>query len=328
MTDFSALSYVVYGWDATASPPAFAPKNAVTPIGASYREATASGHGRGYPGINPDRPLNEAYIGAVDIDGSGAVYPATIIDGQPDRLPTQEVLDSIGTPSGPDLWIFADRPSDQIGALRNFQKSDIDTEHDFNGGVICFFAGTLVATPAGERRVERLSIGDRILTANGRTVPVKWLGRQTVSARFSPAERLMPVRIASGALGGGLPHSDLTITADHAMLVDGILCQADAMVNGTTIVRVPLSEFGETYTVYHVETEDHEVIFANGATSETFIDTVSRRAFDNYAEFEALYGAAPPETKELPYPRAMNARQLPAHIKRLLGIGTGGQSAA
>ena len=328
MTDFSAVSYVVYGWDAAASPPAFAAKNAVTPIGTSYRDATALGQNWTYPDDHPGGRQNETYVGAVDIDGSGNLYPATIVDGQPDRQPAQEMLDSIGTPSGPDLWIYADRPSDQIGELRNFQKSDIDTTHDFNGGVICFFAGTLVATPAGEREVESLSIGDRILTANGRTVPVKWLGRQTVSSRFSPAERLMPVRIACGSLGGGLPHTDLTVTADHAMLVDGILCQAEAMVNGTTIVRVPLSEFDETYTVYHVETEDHEVIFANGATSETFIDTVSRRAFDNYAEFEALYGASPPETKELPYPRAMNARQLPAHIKRLLGIGAEGQPAA
>jgi hypothetical protein len=89
-------------------------------------------------------------------------------------------------------------------------------------------------------------------------------------------------------------------------------------VNGTTITRVPLSEMGETYTVYHIETEEHEIILANGAPAETFIDNVSRRTFDNYAEFETLYGDVP-EMEELPYPRAMSARQVPAVIRRKLG---------
>ena len=117
-----------------------------------------------------------------------------------------------------------------------------------------------------------------------------------------------------------LPHSDLTVTADHAMLVHGVLCEAGALVNGTTITRVPLSEFGESYTVYHVETEAHEIILANGAPAETFVDNVSRRAFDNFAEFEVLHGDRQ-EMKELPYPRASNSRHLPAHIKRRLEIG-------
>ena len=103
------------------------------------------------------------------------------------------------------------------------------------------------------------------------------------------------------------------------MLVDGVLCEAAALVNGTTITRVPLSEFGESYTVYHVETEAHEIILANGAAAETFVDNVSRRSFDNFAEFERLHGDTP-EMKELPYPRASNARHLPAQIKERLGL--------
>jgi hypothetical protein len=157
------------------------------------------------------------------------------------------------------------------------------------------------------------------MTAEGKAVPVKWIGRQTVMTRFGPAERLMPVRFAAGCLGEGLPHTDLTVTADHGMLVEGVICHAGALVNGTTITRVPLSEMGETYTVYHVETEEHEIILANGAPAETFIDNVSRRVFDNFAEFEALYGDVP-EMEELPYPRAMSARQVPGRIAESLAI--------
>ena len=185
--------------------------------------------------------------------------------------------------------------------------------------IMCFVAGTRIATPCGSRTVEMLAIGDLVMTADDRIVPVKWIGRQTVSTRFGPAERLMPVRFAAGSLGGGLPHEPLTVTADHGMLVDGVICHAGALVNGTTISRVPLSEMGETYTVYHIETDSHEIILANGAPTETFIDNVSRRVFDNFAEFEALYGDVP-EMEELPYPRAMSARQVPPHVlARLAG---------
>lgn len=185
--------------------------------------------------------------------------------------------------------------------------------------VFCFLTGTLIGTPSGEMAVEVLRIGDRILTDRGHGVSVKWIGRQTLSTRFGPADRLMPIRFAAGSLGDGLPHTDLTVTADHGMLVDGVICHAGALVNGISITRVPLTEMGETYTVYHIETEAHEIILANGAPAETFIDNVSRRAFDNFAEFETLYGDVP-EMKELSYPRAMSARQVPNRIKAQLNM--------
>ena len=56
-------------------------------------------------------------------------------------------------------------------------------------------------------------------------------------------------------------------------------------------------------------------MLAEGAPAETFIDNVPRQRFDNYAEFEALYGAAPEPMQELPQPRAMSARQVPPAIR-------------
>ncbi|MGI3185806.1 Hint domain-containing protein [Nioella aestuarii] len=202
------------------------------------------------------------------------------------------------------------------GTTSSFQAENFTP----TGNPICFLAGSLIATPKGEVAVETLKIGDSILTASGTVVPAKWIGRQHVApfaVNMRLPERLAPVRIAAGALGEGLPHTDLTVTADHAMLIEGVICHAGALVNGTTITRVPLAEMGESYTVYHIETEAHEIILANGAPAETFIDNVSRRAFDNYAEFEELYGDVP-EMEELPYPRAMSARQVPTRIQTKL----------
>ena len=82
---------------------------------------------------------------------------------------------------------------------QTLSESDLDTG-DFT---VCFLPGTLVAAPSGERKVEELASGDLVLAEDGRTNPTKWIGLQTVSTRFDPAERLMPVRFAAGSLGGG-----------------------------------------------------------------------------------------------------------------------------
>jgi hypothetical protein len=212
------------------------------------------------------------------------------------------------------LWVVVIYPGPFIDTATNPPTYGGLTVQSFS---FCFLEGSRIAAPTGDCAVEELVIDDLIMTSEGRTVPVKWIGRQTVSPRFGPAERLMPVRFAAGSLGEGVPSADLTVTADHGMLVDGVICHAGALVNGTTITRVPLAEMGEGYVVYHIETEAHEIILANGAPAETFIDNVSRRVFDNYAEFEALYGDVP-EMAELPYPRAMSARQVPERIRAKL----------
>ena len=71
--------------------------------------------------------------------------------------------------------------------------------------------------------------------------------------------------------------------------------------------------------MYHIETENHEVILANGVPAETFVDVVTRSHFDNYQEYVELYGA-PKIIPEMPYPRISSARLLPQAIKDRLGI--------
>ncbi|KHQ49982.1 Hint domain-containing protein [Mameliella alba] len=185
---------------------------------------------------------------------------------------------------------------------------------------LCFAAGTEIAGPEGARPVEDLRIGDMILTADGRAVPVKWIGRQTLHKRFTPAERFAPVRVRAGALGQGVPHSDLVLTADHALILDGLAVNAGALVNGTTITRDPLADLPERVTYYHVETEGHEIILANGATAETFVDYLGRRAFDNFAEYLALYGEDR-TILEMNRPRVRSARHLPAALSARLAGG-------
>lgn len=184
-------------------------------------------------------------------------------------------------------------------------------------GALCFAAGSMIATPKGETAVEALKIGDLVTTAKGRKTKVLWVGRQTVNTVNAPL-RMEPVCIRKHAFGDNVPHSDLVVTADHGMVLDGFVINASALVNGTTIDWVPLAHLDETVTYYHVETEHHDVILANGAASETFLDMRGRAAFDNFEEYLHLYGAER-IVSELPHSRITSRRLLPDCVRRRFG---------
>lgn len=225
--------------------------------------------------------------------------------------------------NNPANWItqngVGDQSNDGIPPEGDFLN---DPQSPLNGvtfTVICFCEGTRIATPAGPRAVETLVAGDLVLTQDGAARSVRWMGRQTVSTRFGGA-RVLPVRIRAGALGDGLPERDLLVSPDHALLLDGVLVQAGALVNGTTITREP--RMPERFTYWHVELADHSLILAEGVPAETFVDAVSRAAFDNAAEHAALFpGAAPIAPLDLP--RAQSPRQVPPALRaRLAGAAT------
>ncbi len=216
-------------------------------------------------------------------------------------------------PSGD--WSFADN-----GAARTFTHTSGGSVNviDWTTGtntVICFYPGTMIATPQGERAVETLAIGDLVLTLEGEARPVRWMGRQTVSTRFANPMRVLPIRIQAGALAEGVPSRDLLVSPDHAILVEDILVQAGALVNGVTITRE--TRVPERFTYHHVELADHSLILAENTPAETFVDNVDRMAFDNWDEHEALYGHLP-GIVEMDRPRAKSHRQVPMALRAVL----------
>jgi hypothetical protein len=177
--------------------------------------------------------------------------------------------------------------------------------------IVCFAAGTLIATPEGERAVENLRFGELVCTEDGREVPVKWVGRQTIVKRFA-GERAQLVKISKGALGN---HTDLFVTGDHGMVIDGYILNASVLVNGLDIDWVSLDETPERQTVFHVETDKHDVIIANGAPSETFLDVRSRQVFDNFQEYLDLHGSEELVSEMSSRLRISAKRLLPASLR-------------
>ena len=185
--------------------------------------------------------------------------------------------------------------------------------------VNCFATGTTIATPDGERAIETFQAGDRVLTRDGRSVPVVWVARQTVVNPRAVEIGRRPVRIEAGALGPGLPAAPLTVTGDHALLFDDLLVNAGALVNGTSIRLVPLAEMPTKFTWWHLELEAHEAIVANGVAAESFIDYNGRSDFDNYGEYLDLAGSER-HIVEMPLARISSQRLLPDELRGFLGI--------
>ncbi len=136
--------------------------------------------------------------------------------------------------------------------------------------VICFAAGTLIATGGGERPIERLSVGDHVATLDNGPQPLRWIGCRTVRATGA----LAPVRILAKAMGN---HSDLFVSPEHRMLcertlarklfaTDAVLAPASRLVDD----QIACIAYGGMVTYVHLMFDRHQVVFANGAPSESF----------------------------------------------------------
>jgi autotransporter passenger strand-loop-strand repeat protein len=151
----------------------------------------------------------------------------------------------------------------------------------------CYCRGTAILTEAGEVAVETLQIGDKVVTLSGAKRPIRWIGRRAYAGRFAAGNRdILPVLIRAGALDKNVPKRDLFVSPLHAMYLDQVLIPAALLVNGHSIVQV---ETVDRVDYFHIELETHDVILAEGAAAETFIDDDSRMMFHNAMEFSALY---------------------------------------
>ena len=150
--------------------------------------------------------------------------------------------------------------------------------------VACYVRGTRILTDRGEIAVEDLMIGDGLMTVSGAVRPLRWIGTRSYAGRFLSGNRaLHPVLIRQGALGEGLPRRDLHVSPEHAMYLDGVLVPACALIDGVAVLQ---PRPGGQVEYFHLELDSHDVILAEGAPSESFLDDGSRGTFHNAATAE------------------------------------------
>ncbi|WP_415920070.1 Hint domain-containing protein [Tateyamaria sp. SN6-1] len=139
-----------------------------------------------------------------------------------------------------------------------------------NTNVACFTADTLIRTTEGAVPVQDLTPGMRLVTYDGGSRPVRALLQRSVDGSGD----LAPVCIAAGTLGND---RDLLVSPAHRMLIDDwraqmlfgadeVLVSAHNLERGDLVYRVPMPQV----TYFHILLDRHEIIFAEGAATESF----------------------------------------------------------
>ena len=214
------------------------------------------------------------------------LYAATLADGSP--LPSwlafnASTIEFTGTPPVGSNGVFDVK-------VTGTDPATLSDSATFSLTVTCFAAGTRIATARGERRVEDLRVGDEVQTLlRGRSAQVMRLRQRRVDCARHPSPHLVwPVRVSAGAFGPGLPVRDLVLSPDHAIYSDmdaatgtrsgqpGVLIPVKYLINGTTIRR----EEVDRIDYYHVQLPRHDVLLAEGLTTESYLDTAGSGAFD------------------------------------------------
>jgi hypothetical protein len=167
----------------------------------------------------------------------------------------------------------------------------------------CLLRGTHILAEDGETYVEYLRIGDRLRTLDGSLKPINWIGRRSYSGIFAPGG-VRPVHILAGALADNIPAQDLYVSPGLALYIDPHLARAADLVNGTSILSTEDSRPAARIDYYYLDLGGHEVIFAEGAPVESFIEEADREIFHNFREYRALYPEGQPGNSVPCPPRA------------------------
>jgi hypothetical protein len=172
-----------------------------------------------------------------------------------------------------------------VGETNFSLGGDLVLEED----VACYATGTRIATARGEVAVEDLNIGDEVKTLHAGMQKIKWIGTRSYASPFANKNHMvLPILIRQSAIDAGVPMRDLYVSPGHAICIDDTLVHAMRLVNGVSIVQL---EHVESVTYFHVELENHEIIFAENCPAETFMDENFRRQFQNAEDFHARYPA-------------------------------------
>jgi hypothetical protein len=243
-------------------------------------------------------PEYEAMAGDISVTYSGIVNLA----GSPavGDLYTTMVVDFSGLPSG-----------GLLGDLR--WNSDIDTMKDAGDlvatGVTCFARGTMITTDRGDVPVEALVSGCKVLTQdNGFQELILAMRRTVGSKELKINTNLYPIRITAGALGSGLPERDLVVSRQHRMvarsgIVKRMFGSTTVLVAAIRLTKLPgihVEDTVKNVEYFHLIFENHEVIFAEGTPTESFLlnsETQKTLSREKLEEFVTLF----PEAATLDY---------------------------
>ncbi|WP_306045106.1 Hint domain-containing protein [Nioella sp. MMSF_3534] len=208
---------------------------------------------------------------------SGVEWDAAISGGGNDTGSSNYLFDGNGSSGqlyatdGTTTFIIGQDVTILKAGLSNTFEADVTD-------VICLTRGTLVLTDTGWTAIEEIAVGRGIATAEGEIEKVRWIGRNLLGLdELKRAPKLRPVRITAGALGQGLPWRDLLVSPQHRMLVRSAIARrmfgcAEVLIPAIKLTSLPgiyIDTKIEWVEYFHILLNQHEIIFAEGAQSES-----------------------------------------------------------
>lgn len=226
-------------------------------------------------------------------DGSTATITAVIAqdkDGNAYWAPEfSNNADQAAIEAGPIRSLTLDSLAGQnfIGLTGNREESEI---------VMCFTAGVRIETPAGPIPVEALASGNLVTTRDNGAQPIRWIGTSERAA----VGVLRPIRIRAGALGMGLPQRDMMVSQQHRMLLASKIAERltgsdEVLVPAKKLIGLPgieIAEDVETVTYYHLLLDRHEILYAEGAPTESLFtgpNALEVMGVDAICEIETIF---------------------------------------
>lgn len=218
-------------------------------------------------------------------------FPASLVDVGPGTAPLLLFLDEV-PPQDTDLWVV------QV----HMEAAEVNRMLDKPTGVICFTPGTRIRTEQGDRPIDDIQAGDCIQTKDNGLQEVRWVGSKRVSgARLYAMPELRPIRMRRGALGIDRPDEDLLVSPLHRMLVKGpraqalfntdeVLVTARDLVDDRTVIR---DHSVAQVTYIHLMLDRHQIVFANGLESESFLPGAEALAAVEGAQRASLFDIMP-----------------------------------
>lgn len=140
---------------------------------------------------------------------------------------------------------------------------------NYNTFLTCFVRGTLIETNKGPVAIENLTHGDMVKTISNGYQPIRWKGHTTVQG----IGKFAPIRICAGVLGNT---RDLLVSRQHRMVVSSKITDrmfdGDVLVSAIKLTELPgifIDESVGDVEYLHLLFDKHEIIFAEGALSES-----------------------------------------------------------
>ena len=206
-----------------------------------------------------------------------------------------------------------------------------------NTGVVCFTKGTLIKTIRGELPIETLRLGDLVVTRDNGPQPLIWIGQRRLDKKaLERAPCLRPIRILPDLIGADAP---LIVSPQHGILLrdsnnDETLFRARHMAR-LRGGQARVMNGCRNVTYIHLLFEAHQIVYANGAPTESFypgpqalaaLDSSSRVKLSvllpelHLSDIRLVYGRTSRVFKRW--------GNLPDHLEELLPIKDGARFAA